>query len=680
MGSPRFRRTILAALLLSAPAVLAQDPNVCDEPGDAPDVIVGDLYEVNSYGNVGDIFAYSVGTTSCNIGTCWLNWFDDTNEHPVIAQNMFRYKDGRLTQIGQSWLKHGFFALSEELCSTSCIGTNGDHLGVNCSDPYSAGLNGAQGRLGPRWQVNAATGFYPYPFDTAGQTGDAIYKRLQVHRDDLDPALNAGASYFVEGQYISADDAQAGNGTNNNSYRPIDVLPNFDIALTGTTAVQQYGIKIWGAQESGVVASRIDIVNDGTIFLSAKSTDNGDGTFHFEYAVQNINSDRSAQAFWVPVSAGSTVTNIGFHDVDYHSGEPFDNTDWVMFHDTGLNRVFWAGVPYDVNPDANALRWGTMYNFWFDVDATSQLGSVFLDLFKPALPGDPDTVDFTILAPSLFCNGNGICEPQETCSNCPSDCITTTAPTGFCGDGICEEALLEDCVSCAMDCAGLQGAFCCGNGGGDNPIPCTDEICNSFGFMCGSTETDSCCGEGTCDPSEDSCICAADCGNPPAMELFCSDTLDNDCDGNVDCNDQDCCTDGSCFTGVDNDLDGVAGCDDCNDSDASVWETPGEVPLLTLSKNGASATLDWVPPTDLGANSVNYEALRSSSPDDFILASLCLGDTDPGDLTNVDTDVPVIGSLYQYLIRATNDCPGAEGIGTIGSDSDDNQRPGAICP
>ncbi len=69
MGSPRFRRTILAVLLLSAPAVLAQDPNVCDEPGDAPDVIVGDLYEVNSYGNVGDILAYSVGTTSCNIGT-----------------------------------------------------------------------------------------------------------------------------------------------------------------------------------------------------------------------------------------------------------------------------------------------------------------------------------------------------------------------------------------------------------------------------------------------------------------------------------------------------------------------------------------------------------------------------------------------------------------------------------
>jgi hypothetical protein len=36
--------------------------------------------------------------------------------------------------------------------------------------------------------------------------------------------------------------------------------------------------------------------------------------------------------------------------------------------------------------------------------------------------------------------------------------------------------------------------------------------------------------------------------------------------------------------------------------------------------------------------------------------------------------------LYQYLIRATNNCPGVDGIGTIGTDSDDNLRPSAVCP
>lgn len=686
MGNSQFRRGILLALVLSAPVVWAGgDLNVCDVAGESPDVIVGDLPQVNSYGNVGDIYAYSVGTTSCNVGTCWLNWFSDTPDHPVIGQNMFRFKDGRLTHIGQSWLKHGFFALSENLCSSGCIGTSGTHLGVNCSDPYTAGLNGQQSNLGPRSEVNASDGVFLYPFGTIGQTGNTIYKRLQVHSDDLDPALNSGAQYFVEGQYISADDAQAGNGNNNNAYRPIDVnATNFDISLTGTTVREKAGVQIWAAQTPGVKESPIFVVNDGKFIIAGLATDNGDGTFHFEYAIQNISSDRSAQAYWISVPGGSTVTNIGFHDVDYHSGEPYDNTDWVMYHDTDSNRVIWEGETFAANPNANALRWGTMYTFWFDVNATSLFGSVTLDLFKPGQAGDPDSVNGLIYAPNP-CNNDGVCSGGETCGNCAGDCVTTGTPTGFCGDGICEEALAEDCVSCASDCAGVQGGnpdlrYCCGSGGGENPISCTDSRCNSGGFICGSTGEEFCCDGGTCDPSENSCICAADCGPPPAREFICDDALDNDCDGNVDCDDRDCCTDAGCFTGVDNDLDGVADCD-CDDNDASVWETPGEVPLLTITKaGGTGAALSWISPASPGANSVNYESLRSSNPADFVFANICLSDADPSDLTNLDTQTPAVGTLYQYLIRATNDCPGADGIGTVGTDSDDNLRPSSTCP
>ena len=51
------------------------------------------------------------------------------------------------------------------------------------------------------------------------------------------------------------------------------------------------------------------------------------------------------------------------------------------------------------------------------------------------------------------------------------------------------------------------------------------------------------CGDGTCDPDEDSCSCAADCGAPPSSELpesTCTDGLDNDCDGLIDSDDPDC--------------------------------------------------------------------------------------------------------------------------------------------
>src|SRR5438132_741160 len=82
-------------------------------------------------------------------------------------------------------------------------------LGVNCADPYTSGLNGSQTLLGPKFEVDALRGFHPHPVTMQGISGDEIYKHLQVHDADLIPALNAGARYFVEGQYVAEDDAAA---------------------------------------------------------------------------------------------------------------------------------------------------------------------------------------------------------------------------------------------------------------------------------------------------------------------------------------------------------------------------------------------------------------------------------------------------------------------------------------
>ena len=86
--------------------------------------------------------------------------------------------------------------------------------------------------------VNTSTGFHPHPVTNISLTGNAIFKRLQVHHVDLDPALNVGGQYFVEAQYIAEDDAGAGNSANNNSYRRINVTGsngNFNASLTGQT-------------------------------------------------------------------------------------------------------------------------------------------------------------------------------------------------------------------------------------------------------------------------------------------------------------------------------------------------------------------------------------------------------------------------------------------------------------
>ena len=73
------------------------------------DVIVGDLNGVANWGSVGDIAAFSVGTTSCNVGDEQLLWEAPNSNHPVIGQNMYHLKDGRFEQVGMSWLKHGLY-------------------------------------------------------------------------------------------------------------------------------------------------------------------------------------------------------------------------------------------------------------------------------------------------------------------------------------------------------------------------------------------------------------------------------------------------------------------------------------------------------------------------------------------------------------------------------------------
>jgi len=358
-----------------------------------PDIEIVDLFDTERWGQVGDIVGYSIGTEICNQGDENALWIAETNEHPVIAQNMYRHKDGRIEQIGMSWLKHGFTSVNGNACDQNCNNPGtGDLLGVGCSDPYSSGLNGDQGGfggisgLGPRFQVNAATGVYEFPYFAQGQDGNAIYKRLQVHEDDLDGAMNPGATYFVEGQYVTADDAQAGNGANNVSYREVSVSGNNNLSFEAPTVEGIGAIYAWQAINPDVDIRDIDIENDGRVTVASRAIDLGGGQWRYEYAVHNNNSHRSGHALEVLVPDGVAVSNIGFHDVDYHSGEPVVGTDWSVT--AGSASVVWATDSFDVSPTANALRWGSMYNFRFDADAPPATSTAAMELYRPGTPTD----------------------------------------------------------------------------------------------------------------------------------------------------------------------------------------------------------------------------------------------------------------------------------------------------
>lgn len=415
----------------------------CPQPG-GPDVIVGVLYNIANYAKVGSIDAFTVGTISCNIGDTNLSWVSSTNQHPVIGQNLFRLKGGQFEHIGQSWLKHGFTALTNDDCGCGCNGVGGSQLGVGCSDPYSAGLNGQQSGLGPKFEVNAFTGFFAYPYTGQGTSGNSIFKRIQVAVADIDPAQSGGGDYFIEGHYVTPDDAAAANQHNNASYRSVTFSDgnsdgDWDIALGGSTVREQPGIRAWKTTDPTVTETDVTVPSDGLVIVSSKATDLGGGLYHYEYAVQNLNSERSIGSFTVPIPNGTSVSNVAFHDVDYHSGEPFDGTNWTPT--VGSASVSWATTPYGTNPNANAIRWGTLYNFRFDANVMPISSTVTLGLFKP---GSPTSVNAAAVVPfgtPPVCGDSQI-GPGEDCD--PPDGVHCSAQCQWiCGDGVTQSG--EEC-------------------------------------------------------------------------------------------------------------------------------------------------------------------------------------------------------------------------------------------
>ncbi|MHC5114686.1 MAG: hypothetical protein ACYTGP_09685 [Planctomycetota bacterium] len=379
---------LVAVALAIGGSVVGEGEGVsCETTG--PDLVVSLIPNVLNHPIEGATAAFSIATTACNIGDEPANWITLTPQHPVIGQNMFRLREGRFEQLGQSWLKHGTGAIQLDGCGCGCTnpGTN-TQLGVGCSDPYSAVFNGTQGGLGPKFEVNAATGVFPFPPTDQALIGGPTFKRIQVAIADLDPAQLGGGDYFVEAQYVSADDATADNKNNNASYRAVSVTGSdldWTVVVTGPMFQREPAIMAWGAADPAVETVFADVPGDGRFIVAWTATSAGGGLWQYEFAVHNLNSDRSAGTITIPLPPGAACTNVGFHDVDYHSGEPFDGTDWTA--STVGDQVSWSTLTVVEDPMANALRWGTLYNYRFvaDVEPT-ELTELVIGLFKTGAP------------------------------------------------------------------------------------------------------------------------------------------------------------------------------------------------------------------------------------------------------------------------------------------------------
>ncbi len=357
-----------------------------------PDIALCQITAPTQFGRVGEIGSGTIGvvfgTSHYNAGTIAMPWGSlPDNTHPLFTQNMYRLRvvDGstRLEQIGQSWVFNSYCPLQIATCAPCAPAEAcGPTLGPGCATPHSAGNMAAQSNLSARGHVNPFTGVYPPTLNNhAGHSHNGISHRLQVEDADL---IVPDATYLLESHAVSPHDASTGNPFNNVGHREVlvsgpSVNGDFSFALQGETNQHIPAIYAW----STAVPIEVDPSpgTDGRLIVAYEVTQIADDLYHYEYAIYNMNNDAGVGAFAVAVAPCVGVDSVGFHAVRNHAPEAnapsYSNTPWETQHADGVLR--WSTESLQVNPNANAIRWGTMYNFRFDsagppVQATAEIG------------------------------------------------------------------------------------------------------------------------------------------------------------------------------------------------------------------------------------------------------------------------------------------------------------------
>lgn len=345
--------------------------------------------KIESQGHLGTfpngVSGLVMATTACNIGTVKVPWEAPMDEdHAMISFLIARENNGRLEQISDySYLKHGFFALTSSFCNTCTEGPfgGGDVLGLGCSDTYATTNNGDMFWLAPAgeidpwlgtWSANCSyfdLGLVPAPscdglrslsqsqVSSLGPVGT----RVNVFDADLDVP---GAEFYYQSHYAIRGEPKAVRGDNLGSRQ---FLPTWGGSKWNTASIAgdfKNGpvLRRWTGASLSQVGNGDD---DGVIYGGVKVTGPVDGIYHYEYALQNRDNNRGIDSFSLPLCDSARIFNAGFKDVD---GNPV--TDWVATQ--GSNDLTWSGP-------GNALRWNSIYNFWFDSDAAPVDGFAMLD-------------------------------------------------------------------------------------------------------------------------------------------------------------------------------------------------------------------------------------------------------------------------------------------------------------
>jgi hypothetical protein len=193
---------------------------------------------------------------------------------------------------------------------------------------------------------------------------------------------------------------------NNVSYRQYSVsgTTSFSFSPVSATVRAKSAIVAWSG--ATLVNINPDPANDGIGTVGYKVTNPSPGVWHYEYAIYNQNMDRAIQSFNIAMGTNLTLSNVGFHAPPQQPGWTFDgtvgntgfsSTPWTQT--TTGNGVMWSSETFAQNQNANAIRWGTMYNIRFDSNRPPQTTTATIGFLKTGAP-----VDVQIQGPSSPAN------------------------------------------------------------------------------------------------------------------------------------------------------------------------------------------------------------------------------------------------------------------------------------
>ncbi|MCA9312177.1 MAG: hypothetical protein KDA21_13270, partial [Phycisphaerales bacterium] len=234
--------------------------------------------------------------------------------------------------------------------------------------------------LGPRSEINPWTGAWAY--DTSvlhaelPEIESILDRRIRLRDADLRAsALTGGPRFFLEGYYVAADDTNVWNSA---AWKPVSISGAPDLGIEWSLSVSEEGvapslgfaIDAWPGAMQTVIAEQVPVEEfvspDGRAIIAAKAREIGSGVWRYEYAILNVDLDRQIDGWRVPLPPGAAVGTVGFH-APVHDGEVSNGPGGAA-----LSNDAWtwsvAGGEIAWSTDDNPLRWGTLYNFWFEAD------------------------------------------------------------------------------------------------------------------------------------------------------------------------------------------------------------------------------------------------------------------------------------------------------------------------